>query len=111
MTVRRLEFSLAKAEYLLRYTTTAGAGGDKRKFWYDRLGFRSPDALRTALLAAVAVDQLEADGQNAYGDLYRIVVTLDLPAASLYRIRTVWIVHFGEDVASFVTAYPEQRKE
>ena len=111
MNVRRLEFSLAKAEYLLHYTTTVGEGGDKRKFWHDILGFRSVEALRTTLLAIVAVDKLEPDGQNAYGDLYRILITLTLPAGSLHRIRTVWIVRFGEDVANFVTAYPERRKE
>lgn len=109
--ILHLELPLTKAEYLLHYTTATGESGDKRKFWYDILGFRSPETLRTALLKAVTIDKLEADVPNIYGNLYRIIITLTTPAGSLRRVRTVWIVRFGEDVARFVTAYPEQRKE
>jgi hypothetical protein len=109
--ILHLELPLTKAEYLLHYATATGEAGDKRKFWYDILGFRSPETLRATLLKAVTIDKLEADVPNASGNLYRMVITLTTPAGSLRRIRTVWIVRFGEDVARFVTAYPEQRKE
>lgn len=110
MEIQRWEFPLAKAEYLLNYTTTAGEGGDKRKFWHEILGFQSPEALRRALLQQVTPEQLEVDGQNAYGTLYRLVIMLAAPASRVYRVRTIWIIRFGEKVARFVTAYPEERK-
>jgi hypothetical protein len=62
----RLEFSLAKAEYLLNHRTEAGEGGDKRKFWHDVMGFRSAEAIREAILAELSVEQLQLKGQNAY---------------------------------------------
>ncbi len=111
MQIRYWEFPLAKAEYLLHYSTTAGEGGDKRKFWHEILGFQSPEALRQTILQHVGFDQLEADGQNAYGALYRLTVVLTAANGNSYRVRTVWIVRFGEEIARFVTAYPEQRKE
>lgn len=111
MEIREWEFSLAKAEYLLNYTTTTGEGGDKRKFWHDILGFQSPEAVQTAILEQVKRDRLELSGQNVYGVLYRLAIELVAPFESVYRIRTIWIVRFGEDIARFVTAYPEQRKE
>jgi hypothetical protein len=111
MKISHWEFPLAKSEYLLHYTTTDGKGGDKRKFWHEILGFQSAEALRMTILQQVGVDQLEADGQNAYGALYRLIVSLATPDGNLYRVRTVWIVRFGEEIARFVTAYPEQRKE
>ena len=111
MKILHLELPLTKAEYLLHYATATGEAGDKHKFWYDILGFSSPESIRAVLLKSVTIDKLEADMPNAYGNLYRMVITLTTPAGSSRRIRTVWIVRFGEDVARFVTAYPEQRKE
>lgn len=110
MKISHWEFPLAKAEYLLHYTTTAGEGGDKRKFWHEILGFQSAEALRMTILQQVSFDQLAADGQNAYGALYRLIISLATPGGNIYSVRTVWIVRFDEDVARFVTAYPEQRK-
>lgn len=110
MEIQQWDFPLAKAEYLLNYTTTAGEGGDKRKFWHEILGFQSPETLRLALLQQVTPEQVEADGQNAYGTLYRLVIRLATPAGQVYRIRTIWIIRFDEKIARFVTAYPEERK-
>jgi hypothetical protein len=44
----QLEFPLAKANYLLNYTNTngAGVGGDKRKFWCEVMGFDNPEWIR-----------------------------------------------------------------
>ncbi|MDX2240481.1 MAG: hypothetical protein NW224_07350 [Leptolyngbyaceae cyanobacterium bins.302] len=62
MSVKRLEFSLAKAEYLFNHSTAPGEGGDKQKFWREILGFDSPEAIREAILAGVTVDSLEPKG-------------------------------------------------
>lgn len=35
----RLEFPLAKAEYLLTHTAEPGQGGDKQNFWQGVMGF------------------------------------------------------------------------
>jgi hypothetical protein len=37
--VDRLVIPLSKAEYLLNYSAAAGAGGDKRRFWREVMGF------------------------------------------------------------------------
>lgn len=105
---RRLEFSLAKAEYLLNHTTKFGEGGDKRKFWRGVMGFQSAQGLRETLLAEVSVDHLQPQRQNAYGDRYQAMVLITGPSGMSWRIRTGWIVLFGEDVARFVTAVPER---
>lgn len=110
MEIQRWEFPLAKAEYLLNYTTMGGQDGDKRKFWHEILGFQSPETLRMVLLQQVTPEQVEADGQNAYGTLYRLVIRLAAPTGRVYRVRTIWIIHFDEKIAPFVTAYPEERK-
>ena len=111
MKISHWEFPLARAEYLLHYTTVAGKGGDKRKFWHEILGFQSAETLRMTILQQASLDQLAVDGQNAYGTLYRLIIVLVTPAGNTYRVRTIWIVRFGEEVARFVTAYPEQRKQ
>ncbi|MFM7788836.1 MAG: DUF6883 domain-containing protein, partial [Microcystis panniformis] len=41
-----------------------------------------------------------------YGDRYRAYVKIRGASGQLHRIRTVWIVLTGEDVARFVTAVP-----
>jgi hypothetical protein len=45
MSIDRLEFSLAKAEYLFNHSTAPGEGGDKQKFWREILGFENPEAI------------------------------------------------------------------
>lgn len=104
----RLEFPIAKAEYLLNHTTEPGEGGDKRKFWHEVMGFQSAEAIREAVLAEVSLDSLEPQGQNAYGERYQAVILITGPSRVSWLIRTGWIVLFGEDVARFVTAVPER---
>ena len=97
-----------KADYLLNYVTGLGVGGDKRKFWRDVMGYQSPEVLRKALLAQVRADLLEPEGRNTYGERYRMIVTLPGVSGESWQIRTCWIVLDGEDVAKFVTAFPER---
>jgi len=111
MKISRLAFPLAKAEYLLNYTAGPGEGGDKQKFWREVMGFHSPDSLREALLAELTVDLLQPEGQSAYGDRYQAVVSLTSSSGILWQIQTYWIALFGEDVARFVTAFPERLRK
>ena len=110
MKISRLVVSLAKADYLLNYTTGPGEGGDKRRFWREVMGFHSPEALREALLAKVTADLLQSEGQTAYGARYQTVVSLTGSSGTSWQIRTCWIVLFGEDVARFVTAFSERTR-
>lgn len=110
MDVRRLGFPLAKAAYLLSYSTEPGEGGDKRKFWRYVMGFRSPEALREALLAEMSIELLQSQGQDVYGERYKAVVSITGATGVSRPIRTIWIVRPGEDIARFVTAYPERGK-
>lgn len=103
-----LEFPIAKAEYLLNHTTATGEGGDKRKFWHEVMGFQSAEDIREAILAEVSLDRLQPQGQNAYGDRLSVVIPVTGPSGVSWRIRTGWIVLFGDTVARFVTAVPER---
>lgn len=106
MPVKRLSFSLAKAEYLLTYTTEPGIGGDKRQFWHVLMGFQSSVTLREALLGEVTIDLLQNAGDNAFGTLFEAVIPMTGPSGQSSMVRTIWIVHSGDDTARFVTAYP-----
>lgn len=110
MKIHRLEIPLAKAEYLLNYTTEPGEGGDKRKFWREIMGFHSAELLQATLQAEVSLEMLQLKSQNAFGELYQARVTITGPSGKSFRIRTNWIVRFGEDIARFVTAFPERRR-
>jgi len=108
MSIERLEFSLAKAEYLFNHSTAPGAGGDKQKFWHKVLGFENPEAIREAILANVTVDLLELREPNDYGERYQATVLIEGASGVIWRVRTGWIVLNGEDAARFVTAVPER---
>ena len=108
MSIDRLEFSLAKAEYLFNHSTAPGEGGDKQKFWREVLGFDNPEAIREAILANVTVDLLEPREANDYGKRYQVTVLIEGASGVTWRVRTGWIVLTGEDIARFVTAVPER---
>jgi len=104
----RLEFPIAKAEYLLTHATELGEGGDKQNFWRYEMGFESAEAIRDAVLTEVSIDMLQLQGQNDFGNLYRAYIRITGASGLSRRIRTVWIVRFDEDVAKFVTAVPDR---
>jgi len=106
----RLEFPLAKAEYLFNHTTEPGEGGDKRKFWRDVMGFQSAIAIREAILADLSIQQLQPQEQNAYGERYQATLSITGPSGVTQQIRTGWIVLFNDEIARFVTAYPARTK-
>ena len=84
-----LEFPLAKAEYLLTHETAPGIGGDKQNFWQSEMGFASAEGIREAILAAVSMEMLQPQGQNAFGNLYRAYTRITGPSGLSRRIRTV----------------------
>ncbi|MEA5450765.1 hypothetical protein VB780_19450 [Leptolyngbya sp. CCNP1308] len=102
------EFPLEKAEYLFSATAKPGLGGDKQRFWTVVMGFRSPAAIRTAVLLAVTLDALVYQSQNEYGRIYRAYLLLTGPAGLSRRVRTIWIVEFDTRIARFVTAVPDR---
>jgi hypothetical protein len=102
----RLEFPMAKADYLFSHATAPGKGGDKQKFWRTVLGFESSAALRAAILAKVTIDGLVSEAANQYGQRYQATVLIEGPSGCAWQIRTGWIVLTGENVARFVTAVP-----
>ncbi len=107
----QFDFPIAKANYLLNYTTEAGIGGDKRKFWREVMGFDNPEAIRDAILAAVSLKMLQKQDTTEYGDRYRVYLKIRGASVQLYRIRTVWIVLTGENIVRFVTAVPDRREK
>ena len=111
MSVERLEMALAKAEYLLSSTAPPGEGGDKRKFWREILGFSHPEAVREAVLAQARPELLEPMQPNAYGQRYQAIIFITGPSGKTKRIKIIWIVLFGEEVARCVTAVPQRRRK
>lgn len=72
------------------------------------MGFRSAEAIREAILAELTVELLQLKGQNAYGERYQATISINVPSGISRRIQTIWIVLFDQDIARFVTAYPER---
>lgn len=93
--------------YLLNFRVESGQAGDKTRFWRGEMGFREPEEVRYHLLSVLSVDQLERTGQNNYGWRYNAVVALTGPSGATWHIRTGWIVLYGENIAHFVTAFPD----
>jgi len=108
VSIDRLEFTLSKAEYLFNHESVPGKGGDEQKFWRSVLGFESPEAIREAILAGSTVAQLELREINSFGEKYQIILLIEGPSGVSWLIRTGWIVLTGENVARFVTAFPER---
>lgn len=104
----KFDFPLEKAEYLFSATGKPGQGGDKQRFWTGIMGFRSPAAIRTAILSAITTEALVYQSQNEYGKIYRAYLLLSGQSSLVRRVRTVWIVEFGTSAARFVTAVPDR---
>jgi len=104
------EFPLVKAEYLLTRKAEPGQGGDKQNFWQRMLGYTSAADIREAILAAVSVDILEAKGSNVYGSRFEASIQITGPNGATRWVRTAWIVLEGEQLARFVTAFPDRKR-
>ncbi|MEO0409860.1 MAG: helix-turn-helix transcriptional regulator [Cyanobacteria bacterium P01_A01_bin.135] len=94
-----IDFSLARAEYLLTYRLTCS-------FWRGVLGFTAAANLRNAILAATSAQVLALKHKDGYGDRYEASVHIAGPSGSRRQVRTLWMALDGEQVARFVTAFP-----
>lgn len=111
MVITRLEFPLAKAEYLLTRSAQQGEGGDKKNYWQNLLGFTSAEAIRQAILAEIRIEQLRQQGTHPYGHRYVALISVDAPLCRSRPILTIWLVPRGETFARFITAIPYHKKE
>lgn len=75
----KINFPIAKAEYLLNYSDDQREGGDKQKYWRQVLGFDSATELRQAILAEISPDMLKPHGKHPYGDRYLASIQVDSP--------------------------------
>ena len=48
--------------------------------------------------------------ETAFGNAYVIDGPLETPSGRRPRVRTVWFLESGRDVAEFVTAYPVEKR-
>jgi hypothetical protein len=51
---------------------------------------------------------LQPVAQNAYGKRYQAIILVTGRSGVSWQIRTGWIVLSGEDIARFVTAFPQR---
>lgn len=70
--------------------------------------FESPEAIRDAIIAQISLELLQPVGQNDYGQRYEAIILVTGRSGVSWQIRTGWIVLFGEDMARFVTAFPQR---
>ena len=80
-------------------------GRQKARVFESALGITlaDPSPLRQAILAAAATsDEVEARGDNGYGDVYVLRFPLQTVKGSAV-ILTAWIVRHGEDVPRLTT--------
>lgn len=75
----------------------------------DFNGFESAEVIRETLLKAVAVDMLEPQGRNPYGERYQASIRITGMNGVSRSVLTVWIVLSGEETARFVTAVPDRQ--
>jgi len=108
---QKLDFPLAKAEYLLTRVAEPGQGGDKQNYWQNILGFNSAEAIREAILAKVSTELLQRKEKHPYGERYIAIISINTPKGLSKLILTIWLVKFGENVARFITAIPANKNE
>ena len=94
-----------KLGYLLRPEDKGGV--------FLRLGFtpEEPETLRAALLEHACSAGVARTERTRYGLKFVLAGPMRSPDRRDPAIASVWILEDGEEVARFVTAYPEDRKE
>ena len=108
--IDRLDFPLAKAQYLLSYSGEQGKGGDKSQFWQGVMGYDNAEAVRDAILQQVTPQDLMFQRQDAYGNRYTAVILVSNHLNQSREILTAWIVLKDENIARFVTAVPQRSR-
>jgi hypothetical protein len=108
--IDRLEFPIAKAQYLFSYSGEQGKGGDKSRFWQNVMGYDSAEAIRDVILQSVAPQDLIFQRQDVYGDRYTAQILIADRHGQLREILTAWIVLKDENIARFITAVPKRTR-
>lgn len=91
--------------YLL--DVTHDRGGDKARFFL-RFGFSMLEweVLATALRYHIVTHTITSQRITAYGFNYAVEGELPSPDGRNPMVQTVWKIERGQDIPSFVTAYP-----
>jgi hypothetical protein len=101
----RADFGTKLEDYVLNMAHREGR--HKARMFESVLGIGADnvDVLRRALLDAAAVsDQVEARGDNGFGDVYVLRFPLSTPKGA-GAVLSVWIVRHGEDFPRLATCY------
>ena len=101
----RADLGLKLEEYVL--SPQHRDGRHKARVFESVLGITlaDPNPLRQAILAAAATsDDVEARGDNGFGNVYVLHFPLQTATGSAV-IRTAWIIRHGEDVPRLTTCY------
>lgn len=92
-------------DYLLEMAHPVG--GSKAIF-FRSIGFNelNMELLREQLLKVVMTCDVQEVKKSSYGAKYVVDGLIDSPTGRPARIRTVWIIEDGKDIARLVTAHP-----
>lgn len=92
-------------DYLLSETHSVGRSKAR---WLHSVGFdeTNVELLEQRLIAIAHFEDVKEVASSPHGTKYVIEGSLQTPAGSLVRVRTVWIIDKGQDRPRFVTAYP-----
>ncbi len=93
------------ADYLLSEVHPVGRA--KAKF-FRAAGFTQDDVelLEQGLLRIVREEEVEREILGDHGTKYVIPGDVKTPVGQTVRLRTVWIVEYGDNRPRFVTAFP-----
>jgi hypothetical protein len=91
--------------YLLSETHTIGKAKARV---FSAAGFHLDNShlLEQALLKIARVEEVQEQVESPYGAKYVIDGTIQSPAGTDIRLRTIWIIEAGDDRPRLVTAYP-----
>ena len=83
--------------------------GRSKALFLGKLGFRRERWIE--LETALRTDHLTADAEevqgNRFGRKFRIVAPITGPSGETAIMKSIWIVHHGEDIPRLATAYPD----
>ena len=97
------------SEYLLNAAHPDNGG---KAAFFEALGFQREDsqALAEALLDFARQSEVVHSLQSPHGRKYLVVGRMKSPRTKTAKLRTVWIIDKGSDVARLVTAYPAKHE-
>jgi hypothetical protein len=99
--------TLATPHYLLNPAHPDNGG--KARF-FEKLGFRRTEwrLLAEALQTLAGKAEVAQTMKSPHGQKYVIVGRIESPGGKSLKVKTIWIVDRGAEVARLVTAYPQE---